>query len=74
VTAAGITAASFNDPGPSGSPFAADVISSNGRTGLIDASRSGSSQTVVPEPASLLLLGSGLTVLASRVKKGRNRA
>src|SRR5262245_31889584 len=58
VTGAGITAASFNDPGPSGSPFAADVISSNGRTGLIDASLS--STPVIPEPSSLVLLATGL--------------
>jgi PEP-CTERM motif len=76
VTGTGITSASFNDPGPSGSPFAADVLSSNGNTGLIDASLSGSGipQTVVPEPASLLLLGSGLTFVASRVKNRRKQS
>jgi len=54
ISGAGITAASFNDPGTSGSPFAADVISSNGNTGLIDASLS---STSVPEPLSLTLFG-----------------
>ena len=63
VTAAGLTAADFNDPGASGSPFAADVISSNGNTGLIDASlctdcgTTSTSSGDTPEPASMILLG-----------------
>jgi hypothetical protein len=68
VTAAGLTPAAFNDTGnASGSPFAADVLSSNGNTGLIDASLS---TTNVPEPTSLALLGG---ILAFTVRKIRRR-
>ena len=68
VTAAGLTAAAFNDTAnASGSPFAADVISANGNTGLIDASLS---TTSVPEPTSIALLG-GILVFA--VRKIRRR-
>ena len=75
ISAAGITAASFNDPGASGSPFAADVISSNGRTGLIDASLctdctpGTSTGGEVPEPASVFLLGSVFIGVAAVFRK-----
>jgi hypothetical protein len=59
VTLAGLTAANFVT-----SPFfAADVISSNGNTGLID-SGPGTVTPVVPEPSSIVLLGSGMVGLA----------
>jgi hypothetical protein len=68
VTAPGLTAASFNDTGnPSGSPFAADVISSNGNTGLIDGSLT--SRVTTPEPTSILLLGGVLFASAAALRK-----
>lgn len=66
VSATGISAASFNDPGLSGSPFAADVISATGNTGLIDASLSG-----IPEPTSVVLLGTVLLFAATTLRKKR---
>ncbi len=65
VTASGLTVASFNANLFVGGPiFAADVISTNGNTGLIDASvctgDCGRSPTTVPEPTSVLLLSTAL--------------
>jgi hypothetical protein len=65
VTASGLTVGSFNANLFAGGPiFAADVISTNGNTGLIDASfctgDCGRSTTTVPEPASVLLLSTAL--------------
>ena len=80
VTGAGVTAASFNDPGASGSPFAADVISSTGATGLIDASLCTDCNNLsteggqVPEPASIALLGSILVGVTAICRKKVARA
>jgi hypothetical protein len=69
VTAVGLTAASFIDPGASGSQFAADVLSSNGKTGLIDASL-----VSVPEPASIILLGTIFVGVAITLRKRARRS
>jgi hypothetical protein len=75
VTASGLTAASFNDTGnASGSPFAADVISTNGNTGLIDASLCSNCTLSttggqVPEPTSIILMGTMVIGIASICRK-----
>lgn len=70
VTAAGLTVADFNDTGnASGSPFAADVLSANGNTGLIDASLG--SVSGVPEPASVALFGSVLALAVIKIRQKR---
>ncbi len=75
VTATGLSAASFNDSGnASGSQFAADVISSNGKTGLIDATLVSDGSVdggggEVPEPTSIILLGTILTGIAAIWRK-----
>jgi hypothetical protein len=67
VTLAGLTAANF----ASAPYFGADVISSNGNTGLIDASPAGHITT--PEASSVMLFGSILIgvagILRRRVKR-----
>ena len=82
VTASGLSASDFNDTGnPSTSPFAADVISSNGNTGLIDASlctdcgTTSTSSGDTPEPASMILLGTiviGVTGLFRKKVQPKN--
>jgi hypothetical protein len=75
VTASGLTPDSFNDTlNASGSPFAADVISTTGNTGLIDASSCTNCGGTVPEPASVTLLGAVLlaTSISLRKKFARN--
>lgn len=69
VTALGLTAADFNDTADaSGSPFAADVISSNGRTGLIDGSLSPVPFST-PEPSTILVLGMGMLGLGAAMRR-----
>jgi hypothetical protein len=48
----------------------ADVFVETGRTAFITAGTTGQ-QTPVPEPASLLLIGAGLTGLAAKLRKRR---
>jgi hypothetical protein len=62
VTLAGLTAANFAT-----TPFfAADVISSNGNTGLIDASPA---TPPIPEPTSIALFGSVLVFTVSKLRR-----
>jgi PEP-CTERM motif len=59
---------STNPPGSIQSPFAVDIIcdSCQGRTGVIGTTPSVSG---VPEPTSMLLLGTGLATLAAGLRK-----
>jgi PEP-CTERM motif len=77
VTAAGLTAASFNDPGGTSgantAEFAADVLAA-GNTGLVGFSMTAST---VPEPSSLWVLGiafAGLTIIARKKLQTSKRA
>src|SRR5262249_10554121 len=83
ISAGGLSTASFNDPITSGqgagtgTVFAADVLSSNGQTGLIDASicrDCGNLSTGgggAPEPASIVLLGSIMVGITAVLRKQR---
>ncbi len=68
VTAPGLTASSFEvlsgvPPGDTQVFFVADIIGATGLTGPVGGGESGGGPGV-PEPTSLLLLGSGLVALA----------
>jgi hypothetical protein len=51
----------------------ADVFVQSGNTANLTAGITGAQQTTVPEPATLLLLGTGLSGIAAGVRRRRNR-
>jgi hypothetical protein len=50
-----------------------DIFVQSGNTANLTAGISGAQQTTVPEPATLLLLGTGLSGIAAGVRRRRNR-
>ena len=73
VTAAGLTPTSFAElsrlpPGSDQVYFVADIIGTTGNTGPVGATLS---QTAVPEPSSVLLLGAGASLLALSLLRRR---
>lgn len=63
----------FNDGTNSGifSMTVADLFVQSGQAANLTAGITGQQQTAVPEPATLLLLGTGLTGVAARLRKRR---
>lgn len=85
VFGTGLTAASFAEksstpPGDTPAFFVADVVGPNGLTGPVgsvgsacpDCGGGQNSFDPIPEPASLLLLGSGLAMVARRTRRKKN--
>ena len=76
ITAAGLTPGSFKElsrlpPGSEQTYFVADILGSTGNTGVVGATLV---NTPVPEPTSLLLFGSGASLLALSVIRRRKKA
>jgi PEP-CTERM motif-containing protein len=75
ITAAGLTPGSFKElsrpPGSEQTYFVADILGSTGNTGVVGATLV---KTAVPEPTSLLLFGSGASLLGLSVLRRRKKA
>jgi hypothetical protein len=79
VFASGLTIGSFAEGSTDGSAsvmFAADIIGTNGNTGLVGGSHASlitESTTPIPEPATIMLFGSGLIAFARLSRRALRR-
>src|SRR5205814_1596719 len=75
ITPTWFIASANSDPNGVHALFAADIINGqaggNGKTGLVWALETPEQLQDTPEPATMLLLGSGLLLVASRARRRR---